>query len=65
MNNLRIPEKYALTLEEAAEYFHIGTKRLREHIKTEPNAEWVLWIGTHAMIKRRLFEEKLDATNAI
>ena len=65
MTDLRISEKYALTVEEAAQYFHIGMKHLRELIKREPNAKWVLWNGTHATIKRRLFEEKLDATNAI
>ena len=65
MTDLKISEKYALTVEEAAQYFHIGIKHLRELIKREPNAKWVLWNGTHAIIKRRMFEEKLDATNAI
>lgn len=65
MTDLRIPEKYALTVEEAAAYFHIGEKHLRKLINGEPNAVWVLWNGTHAMIKRRLFEDKLDAANAI
>ena len=65
MTELRSSEKYALTVEEAADYFHIGEKRLRELIKRDPNARWVLWIGTHVTIKRRLFEEMLDAANAI
>lgn len=65
MTELRGSEKYALTVEEAADYFHIGEKRLRELIKRDPNARWVLWIGTHVTIKRRLFEEMLDAANAI
>ena len=62
---IRISEKYALTIEEAALYFHIGVKHLRDLIRREPNARWLLWNGTHAMIKRRLFEEELDAANAI
>ena len=65
MTELRISEKYALTVEEAADYFHIGVKHLRDLIRREPEAKWVLWNGTHATIKRRLFEEKLDAANAI
>ena len=65
MTDLKISEKYALTVEEAAEYFHLGMKHLRELIKREPNAKWVLWNGTHVTIKRRLFEENLDNTNAI
>ena len=65
MSELKIYEKYALTIEEAAEYFHIGTKHLRELVRRNPNVEWVLWNGTHVTIKRRLFEELLDTTNAI
>jgi len=65
MQDLKISEKYALTIEEAALYFHIGVKHLRDLIKSDPNAVWVLWNGTHATIKRRLFEQKLDAANAI
>ena len=65
MSELKIYEKYALTIEEAAEYFHIGTKHLRELIRRNPNVEWVLWNGTHVTIKRRLFEDLLDTTNAI
>ncbi len=63
--SIPIHEKYALSVEEAAEYFHIGTKRLRDLIKRNPNTEWVLWHGSHANIKRKLFEAKLDTTNAI
>ena len=65
MSELKINEKYALSIEEAAEYFHIGMKHLRELIKRDPNAKWALWNGTHVTIKRRLFEELLDTTNAI
>ncbi len=65
MTEVKISEKYALTIEEAANYFHIGTKHLRNLIKSNPNAEWILWNGSHVTIKRRLFEEKLDSANAI
>lgn len=65
MIELRIPDKYALTIEEAAAYFHIGEKRLRARIQMNPNEKWVLWIGNRALIKRRLFEEMLDAANVV
>ena len=65
MIELRIPDKYALTIEEAAAYFHIGEKRLRMLVQKNPNEKWVLWKGNHVMIKRRLFEEMLDAANVI
>ncbi len=65
MIDIKVAEKYALTVEEAAEYFHIGEKHLRKLIKNDPNARWVLWNGTHVTIKRKLFEQVLDAANAI
>ena len=63
--DIRIAEKYALTVEEAAEYFHIGINYLRRLIKKDPNAEWILWHGSRATIKRKTFESILDTKNAI
>ena len=52
-------EKYALTIEEAALYFRIGQKELRE--KTDdPNCDFVIFKGTHRLIKRKKMEEYLD-----
>lgn len=65
MIELRIPDKYALTIEEAAAYFHIGEKRLRMLVQKNPNEKWVLCIGNRVLIKRQLFEEMLDAANVI
>lgn len=62
---IKISDKYALSIDEAAAYFHIGENHLRKLIKDDPNAEWVLWNGSHAIIKRKLFEEMLDSANAI
>ena len=41
-------EKYVLSTEEASDYFHIGVNRLRKMIRDEPEAEWILWTGSHA-----------------
>ncbi len=60
-----INEKYVLSTEEASEYFHIGINRLRRMIREEPEAEWILWAGTHACIKRKLFEKKIDAASVL
>ena len=62
---LKISEKYTLTVEEAAEYFHIGTKKIREMANNNPNSKWVLWNGTHLQIKRILFEKFLDTINYV
>ena len=53
-----------LTVDEAAAYFNIGTKKLRELIDNE-NCEFVLHVGTKRLIKRRLFEKFLDQAYSI
>lgn len=65
--SIEIPvwEKYALTIYEAAEYFGIGEHRLREIVRQDRHAEYVLWIGVKVEIKRKLFEEYLNQINAL
>lgn len=58
-------EKYTLTIEEAAKYFHIGQNKLRKLINENRNANFILWNGTRAQIKRYLFEGFIDQTEAI
>lgn len=64
-NNLSISEKYSLTLEESAQYFNIGLNRLRDFIKERRDADFLLWVGTKCLIKRKMFENMLDKINAI
>lgn len=54
-----IPEKYNLTVDEAASYFNIGTDRIRE-ITEENKSDLVLMVGTKKLIKRKKMEEYLD-----
>lgn len=58
-------EKYVLSIEESSLYFHIGINRLRSLINEHKNADWVLWINTHAGIKRKKFEQFIDSLNAL
>ena len=58
-------EKYMLTLREAAEYFHIGEKKMRQIVDENMDAKFLLENGKRVMIKRKLFEEYLDKTNVI
>ena len=53
-------EKYMLTLREAAEYFHIGEKKMRQIVDENMDAKFLLENGNRVMIKRKLFEEYLD-----
>ena len=58
-------EKYMLSTEEASDYFHIGINKLRRIISLNPTAEWILWNGSHAYIKRRIFEQLIDRIDSI
>lgn len=60
--NCEIPvwRKYTLSIQEAAEYFRIGDKKLRKLIEEHPDAEFILWNGSRAQIKCRLFEKYVD-----
>lgn len=54
-----LSEKYALTIDEAAQYFHIGKNKLRELVK-EPGCTFVMYSGNRCLIKRQRFEKYLD-----
>ena len=57
--------KYTMTVSEAAEYFRVGENKIRNLIKENPNADFVLWNGNRPQIKRKLFEQFIDAQNCI
>ena len=62
-NDVRICEKYALTVTEAATYFGIGEKKLRSMIADYNHSGLFIQIGVKCMIKRQKFEAFLnDAT---
>ncbi len=65
INKLSISEKYNLTAEEASQYFNIGINKMRRMINENDTADWVLWNGTHALIRRKQFEKFIDAQSAI
>ena len=57
-------EKYALTVEEAAQYTGIGMNKLRSMSDGE-NCKFVFWVGTRRMFKRKLLEEYLEQQYSI
>ena len=64
-NEMPYWEKYMLTLREAAEYFHIGEKKMRQIVDENMGAKFLLESGNRVMIKRKLFEEFLDNSSVI
>lgn len=69
MNNviMEIPiwEKYTLSVQEAADYFRIGEKKLRKIIDENASAQFIMWNGKRPQIKRKLFEKYVDNLNQI
>ena len=60
-----ICKRYMLSVYEAADYYRIGEKKIRAIIEMYPDAEFVLYVGTKILIKRRQFEEFLDNASTI
>ena len=58
-------EKYMLTLREAAEYFHIGEKKMRQIVEENMDAKFLLENGNRIMIKKKLLEEYLNDASVI
>ena len=54
-----ISQKYALTIDEAAEYSNIGKNKLRELTKM-PHCPFLLNSGRNILIKRMAFEDWLN-----
>ena len=59
MKEVPIWEKSNLTLEEAAAYSGIGINKLRKLTENE-NCQFVLWIGSKRLIKRKRLDEYVD-----
>lgn len=59
MKEIPIWEKSNLTLEEAAAYSGIGINKLRQ-LTNDERCEFVLWIGTKRLIKRRKLDEYIE-----
>lgn len=62
---MELNEKYNLTIDEAAQYFNIGTKKLRELAKRDDCVSFILKVGNKTLIKRKNFEEWLNNTYSI
>ena len=66
MKHEKVPiwEKSNLTLEEAAAYTGIGINKLRQ-ITNDEDCDFVLWVGTKRLLKRRLMDEYIDAAYSV
>ena len=65
-DNKTVPiwEKSNLTLEEASAYSGIGINKIRD-LSMERNCNFVLFVGTKRLIKRRQFDAYIDKAYSI
>lgn len=66
MANQKIPvtEKYMLSINEAAQYFNIGVKKMRR-LAEDNLGEFAVYSGNRYLIIRCKFEEFLQKTSSI
>lgn len=57
--------KYTMGIEEAARYYGIGIKKLRQIVSENPEGDFYLEIGRHVLLKRRQFEVYLDGATSL
>lgn len=58
-------DKFLLSFEEAAEYFHIGETKLRKLADSSGSSGWVINNGNRRLIKRVRLEEILLKSESI
>ena len=65
-NGLNVPiwERSTLTVEEAAAYSGIGRNKLRS-ITDKEDCDFVLWVGSKRLIKRKLLDKFIDDSYSI
>lgn len=64
MKEIPIWEKSNLTLEEAAAYSGIGINKLRK-LSDDEQCQFVLWIGSKRLIKRKKLDEYTEKMYSI
>ena len=65
MDKIPVWHQYTLSIEEAAAYFRIGEKKLRQLVSENENAPFILMNGNRVQIKRQLFEQYIDAATVV
>lgn len=64
MKKIPIWEKSNLTLEEASAYSGIGINKIRE-LSEQKGCNFVLYVGTKRLIKRKLFDKYIEDSYSI
>lgn len=62
---VQVKDKFCLTIDEAANYFNIGEKKLRSIVADHMDSGFVIQNGVKILIKRKRFEEFLEDVTAL
>lgn len=62
---VQVKDKFCLTIDEAAEYFNIGEKKLRKIVADHLDSDFVIQNGVKVLIKRKRFEGFLEDLTAL
>ena len=63
-NPIPVWERPTITLQEAVDYTGIGRDTLTK-ISNDEDCDFVIWVGTRRLFKRKKLEEYLEKTNSI
>lgn len=63
--SIPIAQRFAITVNQAAQYFGIGENKLRKIINSNKEADYILWNGARPLIKRECFERFLNEAGSI
>ena len=58
-------KKYSLNVSEAAEYYGIGEKRLRQIAGENEGADFILEVGSHIRLTRKSSQHYLDTASTV
>jgi hypothetical protein len=58
-------DQHNLSIEEASAYFRIGEHTVRRLIANNPDANFILRVGNHTLVKKHLFAAFLDGCHSL
>ena len=60
MSDIQVPvwEKYAMTVEEASQYFSVGQNKIRQLAQQDRFGNWYMMNGNRLLIKKKQFLRK-------
>lgn len=62
---IKICDKYLLTVSEAAKYFNIGERKIRSIVADKHNSPLYIQNGVKVLIRRKSFEQFLNSLNSL